>query len=354
MARKAKDSSAYAAAGVNIDEMDRSLAAIKRMVQSTSRRKQSSFGAFGGMFPSPGSDHVLVSSTDSVGTKLKMAVLAGRHDTVGQDIVNHCVNDVLVQGAEPLFFLDYLGVDRLKANMFREIVSGICKACRQNDCELLGGETAELPGLYPKGEYDLVGTVVGAVKTSDIVTGEAITPGDVVIGLPSTGLHTNGYSLARKIVLERAKLKPHALFPGTRRTVASVLLAVHRSYLKPVQALKAARIPIHGMAHITGGGFLDNIPRVLPPHCRAVIHEGTWRVQPVFEYLESRGRVSRDEMYRVFNMGIGYVIIVPSASAERTLRVLRAAKAGPKAIGYIERGSRGVRIAKEQSSLRSR
>ena len=340
--RTSKPSSAYAAAGVDIDEMMKGLGAVKRMIARTSTPSvRSDIGSFGGLFNSPGKDEILVASTDGVGTKLKVAALTGRHDTVGQDLVNHCVNDILVQGARPLFFLDYLGTARLNASTFRDVISGFCKACRANGCALLGGETAEMPGMYPNGEYDLVGTIVGAVSKRALVTGEKIRPGDIIIGLPSSGLHTNGYSLARNVLFEIAGLNPGDTLPGTRRTVANVLLAVHRSYLKPVQALMR-RVTIRGMAHITGGGFPDNIVRVLPNKIRAIVDRSTWTPPPVFQFIQERGGVDRDEMVRVFNMGIGYVIIVRSRDAALATDVLKRHGARPVTIGTIERGPRGV------------
>jgi phosphoribosylformylglycinamidine cyclo-ligase len=334
--------SAYAAAGVDIDEMMSGLAAIKRMVRGTATRAvRSDIGAFGGMFESPGRACLLVASTDGVGTKLKVAALAGRHHTVGQDLVNHCVNDILVQGARPLFFLDYLGTSRLSAGIFRQVISGLAKACRLNGCALLGGETAEMPGLYPDGEYDLVGTIIGAVDRRRVVTGESIRRGDVVIGLPSSGLHTNGYSLARRVIFGDAGLGVRDCFPGTRKTVGDVLLAVHRSYLKPVSSLMRT-VRVRGMAHLTGGGFIDNIPRVLPAGLRAVIETGAWRVSAVFRFIQEQGRVEPGEMYRVFNMGIGYVIVVRPRDADNALDILRRAGARARPIGRIESGGREV------------
>ena len=260
----AKATSAYTAAGVNIDNKMVALGAVKKMVRSTKvPGLLGEIGSFGGLFAAPGKDQVLVASTDGVGTKLKVAVLASRHDTVGQDIINHCVNDILVHGARPLFFLDYFGTARFEGPVFQAVVQGLCKACRANGCVLIGGETAEMPGLYPPGEYDLVGTIVGVVPRKAIITGKTIRPGDVLIGLPSAGLHTNGFSLARKIIFEQEKLKIGDILPGTGRRVGATLLAVHASYLHPVQRLMA-RVTIRGMAHITGGGFYDNVPRILP------------------------------------------------------------------------------------------
>jgi phosphoribosylformylglycinamidine cyclo-ligase len=336
--------SAYARAGVDIDEMMTGLAAIKKMVKATAvDGVLSDIGSFGGLFASPGRGDALVASTDGVGTKLKVALLANRHTTVGQDLVNHCVNDILVQGAAPLFFMDYLGAAQLDATVFKDVISGLCQACRANKCALLGGETAEMPGLYPAGEYDLVGTIVGHVARKRVVTGERIRPGDVVIGLPSTGLHTNGYSLARNVIFEQAGLTIDSILPGTKSTVADVLLAVHRSYLKPVAAL-LDRVRVTGMAHITGGGLYDNVPRVLPDGVGVVIDSAAWPVPPVFSFIGRTGNVDRDEMYRVFNMGIGYVVMVRPADATAALRILRQRRAAPRIIGAAVRGARGVTL----------
>jgi len=337
-----KGQSAYAAAGVDIDNKMRALAEIKRLVGRTrTAGVLSDIGMFGGLFASPGRDQVLVASTDGVGTKLKVAAMAGRHDTVGQDIVNHCVNDILVQGAKPLFFMDYVGTSHFDAGIFRQVIAGLCKACRENGCALLGGETAEMPGLYPKGEYDLVGTIVGAAPRKGLLTGRTIRAGDVVIGLPSSGLHTNGYSLARRVIFEQAGLKIDSRFPGTTRTVAQMLLAVHRSYLKPIAALLAA-VPVHGMAHITGGGFPDNLPRVLPEKVQLRIATRAWKPGPLFQFLAREGGIEREEQYRVFNMGIGYVVLVRESDATRAMACLRAQRASPVIIGRAERGQRGV------------
>ncbi|HOE60169.1 MAG TPA: phosphoribosylformylglycinamidine cyclo-ligase [Candidatus Latescibacteria bacterium] len=334
--------SAYAQAGVDIDSKMSGIEIIKKMVGATTTKGVvGGIGNFGGLFHSPGKDHLLVASTDGVGTKLKMAVLAKKHDTVGQDLVNHCVNDILVQGAKPLFFLDYIGMARFDVDIFRDVVAGLCKACRENGCALLGGETAELPGLYPQGEYDLVGTIVGTVERKKLITGTSIRVGDVIIGLPSGGLQTNGFSLARKVIIDQCGLTPQDLIPGTRMTVADTLLALHRSFLKPVTALQA-KVPIRGMAHITGGGFVDNIPRVLPPTCNAVIDRNSWQPPTVFTFLERQGKVERDEMYRVFNMGIGFVIIVRRKDLTAALKMLKAQRQAPVVIGMIEKGSKKV------------
>jgi len=339
-----KKKSSYAAAGVDIDEMMSGLTAIKKMVKSTNTDGvRSSIGSFGGLFKSPGKGNTIVASADGVGTKLKVAIMADRHNTVGQDLINHCTNDILVQGATPLFFLDYLGTAKLAGNVFKEVVSGLCKACKENGCALLGGETAEMPGLYPKGEYDLVGTIVGVVNDRKIITGETIRPGDVAIGLPSTGLHTNGYSLARKIIFKQAKLKINDIFPGTKQTVANILLKVHRSYLKPVTALMD-EVKVQGMAHITGGGLYDNIPRILPENCEVVIDRKSWKVPTVYKFMQEKGKVDPDEMYRVFNMGIGYVIFVRKKDADKTLKILKGVRAAPRIIGEVVKGKKGVTL----------
>ncbi len=341
---KEKQKSAYAAAGVDIDEKVKAIRTVKRMIDETSvRGVMSGIGYFGGMFQAPGRGSVLLASMDGVGTKLKVACMANRHDTVGQDIVNHCVNDILVHGAEPLFFLDYVGASRFDGRVFKAIVAGLCKACRENGCALLGGETAEMPGLYPQGEYDLVGTIVGVVDRRRIITGHGIRKGDAILGLASSGLHTNGYSLARRVIFDKLKLGVFDKFPGTGRTVADVLLAVHKSYLKPIRAAMK-QVAIRGMAHITGGGFADNIPRVLPGNVSATISLSAWEVPPEFKCLQTAGNVDRDEMYRVFNMGIGMVVIVREPEAAKAMKLMRQAGAKPFRIGVIESGTRQVRL----------
>ena len=334
--------SAYALAGVDIDSKMSGITSIKEMVSATATKGViGGIGNFGGLFTSPGKDMLLVASTDGVGTKLKVAVVAKKHTTIGQDLVNHCVNDILVQGARPLFFMDYIGASRFDGVIFRDVVSGLCKACKENECALLGGETAEMPGLYPAGEYDLVGTIVGCVEKKKLITGKGIRPGDVIIGLASGGLQTNGFSLARKVIFDQCGLTVQDLLPGTRYTVAEALLATHRSFLKPVLATMKS-VQIQGMAHITGGGFVDNIPRVLPEKCQAVINRNTWRPPILFTFLQHEGRVDRDEMYRVFNMGIGYVLIVRAKDAPRAMKALIANRAEPVIIGKIEKGPRGT------------
>lgn len=336
--------SAYAAAGVDIDQKMAGIAAIKAMVKSTrTAGVLNDIGSFGGFFASPGRNKVLVASTDGVGTKLKIAAMVGRHDTVGQDIVNHCVNDILVQGAVPLFFMDYVGISKFEGWIFEQVVSGLCRACRENGCALLGGETAEMPGLYPPREYDLVGTIVGVVDRRAVITGKGVRPNDVIIGLPSSGLHTNGYSLARRVIFDKAGLTVADPLPGTGKTVGDALLAVHRSYLKPVTALMR-KVTIRAMAHITGGGFPDNIPRVLPDGVNVVIDRSAWVVPPVFEFIRREGGVGRDEMYRVFNMGIGMVIMVRGKDADSAMTELRKAGCRPVLVGHVEKGTRQVRL----------
>jgi phosphoribosylformylglycinamidine cyclo-ligase len=335
--------SAYSASGVDIDAKMKALARVKKLIERT--RTPGVFGAwgsFGGVFESPGSDQLLVSSADGVGTKLKVAVRAGRHDTVGQDIVNHCVNDILVQGAKPLFFLDYIGIGRIDPHVIEQLIKGMSKACRENGCALIGGETAELPDLYPEFEYDLVGMIVGAVARKDLVTGRDIRPGDILIGLPSSGLHTNGYSLARAVIFRKARLECSDRFPGTRKTVADVLLAVHRSYLKPIVALMQ-RVCIRGMAHITGGGFPDNVPRMLPRTVNAMIDRSSWTPPQVFRFIQEIGGVADEEMYRVFNMGIGMVLAVRPEDEPHALATLKEVGEKAVVIGRIEKGS-GVAI----------
>ena len=337
MAKKKK--SAYAEAGVDIDVMMNSLKRIGKKVKATNTSGVvSELGSFGGLFKSPGKESLLVSSVDGVGTKLKVANMANKHNTVGQDLVNHCVNDILVQGASPLFFLDYLGTASLAPKVFEDVVGGFCKACKENGAALLGGETAEMPGLYPKGEYDLVGTIVGTVERKNLITGKKIRKGDVLIGLPSTGLQTNGYSLARKVIFEKAKKKLSDLVPGTKTTFEKALLAIHKSYLHPVMKLMK-KVDVHGMAHITGGGLYDNVPRVLPDNVDAVFDRSTWKTPPIFEFIEEAGKVDHEEMYRVFNMGIGYVLMVAKKDVEQTMKILKANKQRAIIVGEVVPGT---------------
>ena len=332
--------SAYAQAGVNIDVKMSAVSSIKEMVASTKTINViGGIGAFGGLYKVPeGKNMVLVSSTDGVGTKLKVAAAMKKHDTVGQDIVNHCVNDILVQGAKPLFFMDYVGAAKFDAKQFQAVVSGLCKACKENKMALLGGETAEMPGLYPVGEYDLVGTIVGHVAKKDLITGKSIRAGDVIIGLPSGGLQTNGFSLARKVIFDLCGYSWKDKLPGTNQTFGDALLAVHKSFLKPVAKLMERKVKINGMAHITGGGFVDNIPRVLPKAVNAEIDRSTWEVPTIFNFIERQGKIDRDEMYRVFNMGIGFVLIIPKNQLEKATNILKAQHQRYSVIGVIRKG----------------
>lgn len=340
-----RNPSAYAAAGVDIDAATRALAASKNTIRSTATAGVvSDVGSFGGLFQMPGSRQLLVSSIDGVGTKLKVAIMAGNHRGVGEDLVNHCVNDILAQGARPLFFLDYIGAGRLDPKVFREVIGGLARGCRRNGCALIGGETAEMPGLYPLDEYDLVGAIVGVVDRKKVITGERIRAGDILIGLPSSGLHTNGFSLARRVLFDQAGLKPGDRLPGTRRSVAQALLAVHRSYLNPVMHL-LDRVQVHGIAHITGGGLIDNVPRILPSHLDAEFRCAAWRVPPVFQLIQEQGGIAREEMFRVFNMGIGLVLAVRAKDSQAALQSMRQARQPAKVIGRVAKGARRVVLA---------
>ena len=332
--------SAYEAAGVNIDVKMSAVGSIKQMVAGTKTQNViGNIGAFGGLHKVPaGKDQILVASTDGVGTKLKVAAMVGKHDTVGQDIVNHCVNDILVQGAKPLFFMDYVGTAKVEPFVFKQVVSGLCKACKENKMALLGGETAEMPGLYPVGEYDLVGTIVGSVSKSKLITGKSIRAGDVILGFPSGGLQTNGFSLARRVIFDICQLSWKDKLPGTNQTFGDALLAVHRSFLKPVAKLMERKVKINGMAHITGGGFPDNIPRVLPKCVNAEIDRASWEVPTIFRFIERQGKVERDEMYRVFNMGIGFVVIIPKNELVKATNILKAQHQPYSVIGVIRKG----------------
>ena len=335
-----KKKTAYAEAGVDIDNMMSSLKRIGKKVKETNTKDVvSELGSFGGLFKSPGSDNLLVSSIDGVGTKLKVANMANIHNTVGQDLVNHCVNDILVQGAKPLFFMDYLGASSLEPEVFEKVLSGFCKACKQNNVSLLGGETAEMPGIYSKGEYDLVGSIIGTVNRKKVITGKKIKENDLILGLPSSGLHTNGYSLARKIIFEKCKNKLTDIIPGTKTTFQKYLLAIHKSYLNPITNLMK-KIDIHGMAHITGGGIYDNIPRILPLNLNAEIVKSSWKPHKIYEYMENKGKIDKNEMYRVFNMGIGYVIIISPKDLDETINILRDSNQTVKVIGSITKGNK--------------
>ncbi|MBI2411623.1 MAG: phosphoribosylformylglycinamidine cyclo-ligase [Deltaproteobacteria bacterium] len=328
----------YRDAGVDIDEGMRLVDLIKPHVRSSYRKEViGDIGAFGALFSARFKglkDPVLVSSTDGVGTKLMVAFMADRHDTVGIDLVAMSVNDILVSGAEPLFFLDYFATGKLDARRASEVVKGIAKGCKDAGCALIGGETAEMPGLYKSGEYDLAGFAVGVVDRKNIINGSKIRPGDAIIGLASSGLHSNGYSLARKVVFERLGLKPKDTPPGFKKDIGSVLLAPTRIYVKPVLKL-LKKYAVLGMAHITGGGFLDNIPRVLPKNVKAVIEKGAWPMPPVFELIREGGEIEEEEMFRTFNCGIGLVIVVRKRDAEGAIKALKESGERAYLIGRI-------------------
>jgi phosphoribosylformylglycinamidine cyclo-ligase len=313
----------YKDAGVDIDEAGRAIGHIKKLARATfSRGVVTDIGAFGAGFELSGFRRpVLVSSADGVGTKLKVAFLAGRHDTVGQDLVNHCVNDIAVLGAQPLFFLDYYATGKLDAEVARQVIAGLARACGENGCALIGGETAEMPGLYAAGEYDLAGFIVGAVERRRMLTGARIRPGDVLLGLPSTGLHTNGYSLARKLLFEVAGYGVETFLPELGCAVGEELLKVHRSYLKPIQALASGGL-LKGAAHITGGGLTDNTPRILPAGVAIQVDTSAWPVPPVFELLRRLGNIPARDYRRTFNLGVGMVLVVSARNAARARKLL--------------------------------
>ena len=310
----------YKASGVDIDAGNDAVRRIRGLARSTfTPQVLSDIGSFGGLFRFKAGgfdDPVLVSSADGVGTKLRVAFLAGKHDTVGQDLVNHCVNDILVQGAEPLFFLDYFGTGRLSPAVAEAVVAGMARGCRENGCALLGGETAEMPGFYADGEYDIAGFIVGVVERGRLITGESIEPGDVLIGVPAAGLHTNGYSLARHIAFEHLKLRIDSLVPELNQTIGDALLEPHRSYLSLIRPLLATGL-IKGMAHITGGGITDNLPRILPAGTAARVRTSTWTVPPIFSWLQASGQVPVSDMLRTFNMGIGLIVVAAPDHADQ-------------------------------------
>ena len=332
----------YRDAGVDIGAWNSVKGGIGELVASTyNERVVGMFGQFGGMFDIGGLGDcrrpVLVSSTDSVGTKVMIAFETGNHETVGHDIVNHCVNDILVMGAKPLFFLDYIGIYKLLPEVALKIVGGLTEACRQNDCVLIGGETAEMPDLYKKGEYDLVGTIVGLVDRDKVIDGSTIVPGDLLIGLRASGLHTNGYSLARKIVREIAGRSYGDPFDEHGRTFGHILQEPHRSYF-PLFPLMQRGL-VKGCAHITGGGFQDNVNRMLPMSCDAVIESAEWEPDPIFQWLQQTGHVERDEMYHTFNMGIGMVFVITPENLDLVLKAPELQLFEPRRIGHIVGGS---------------
>lgn len=334
----------YASAGVDISRADRAKQRIRYLAQKTfNRNVLSDIGSFGGLFAlgSKHRDPVLVSSADGVGTKLKVAIDMNLHHTVGADLVNHCVNDIAVQGATPLFFLDYFASGILDPEITEKVISGLAEACRQNGCALIGGETAEMPGFYPDGEYDIAGFIVGVVERERIITGEAVEVGDVIMGLPSTGLHTNGYSLARKLFFEIARYTPETFVSEIKNKAGAELMRTHKSYWPVIRRLVEAESVV-AMAHITGGGITENLPRVLPKGKAANIQLGSWPELPVFAHLQKLGNVPQDEMLRTFNMGIGMILIVPPKKFKRVQTILDRVNEKGYTIGRVIKGDRKV------------
>ncbi|HEX6535430.1 MAG TPA: phosphoribosylformylglycinamidine cyclo-ligase [Gemmatimonadaceae bacterium] len=334
----------YRAAGVDIDAADEAKHRLAALVESTrTAGARGAFGGFGGMFrlPADARAPVLVSSADGVGTKIKVAIEAGRHDSVGHDLVNHCVNDILVQGASPLFFLDYVAFGALVPTVVEAVVRGVAAGCRENGCALLGGETAEMPGLYTPPDYDLAGFIVGMVEEDRILGPARVRAGDALVGLASSGLHTNGYSLARRIVAERLRLGPHDAFPGEAGSVADVLLRVHRSYLT---ALRPVLDRVHAMAHITGGGLPGNLNRALPDGLDAVVETNSWTIPNEFLVLERAGGVERAEMFRAFNMGVGMVVLCASADVESVIASASHAGVAAWKLGHVAAGTGQVKL----------
>jgi phosphoribosylformylglycinamidine cyclo-ligase len=330
----------YKKAGVDINAGEKAVGLIKPLAKSTfSKNVITDIGSFGALFKldlSNWKQPILVSSTDSVGSKVQVANLAQKWDTVGQDIVNHCVNDILTQGAYPLFFLDYIGIGKVIPQHIEEIVKGLALACRQNDCALIGGELAEMPSLYQKDDFDLVGTIVGSVDEECTISGKTISNGDVLLGFSSTGLHTNGYTLVRKIVFDILKLKPHSYINELDKPLAEALLAVHRSYY-PILKPFIDRHIIKGLAHITGGGIPGNLKRIIPEGMSAIVTKKSWEIPPLFKFLQHGGHVDQDEMYRAFNMGIGMIAVVTEVNADKILEQTEA-----RVIGTIIKGEKKV------------
>jgi phosphoribosylformylglycinamidine cyclo-ligase len=336
----------YKDAGVDIDEADRAVSSIRKLARQTfTSGVLTDIGSFGACYSLAGwKKPVLISSADGVGTKIKVAFMTGRHDTIGEDLVNHCVNDIAVQGATPLFFLDYFATGKLEAGVAAKVVAGLARGCRQNGCALIGGETAEMPGLYAPGEYDLAGFIVGATEQRALLTGEGIRAGDALLGLPSTGLHTNGYSLARKLLFEVGGYTPESVVPELGGTVADALLQVHRSYLKPLRALVDAGA-LRGAAHITGGGITGNTPRMLPEGLAAAIFPSSWTILPIFELLRRLGNMPEADYRRTFNLGIGMILAVPLPKLRRAEAILRELGEPFNLVGrVVEQKRRGPRV----------
>jgi phosphoribosylformylglycinamidine cyclo-ligase len=341
----------YRQSGVDIDAGNETVRRIRSLARATfTPGVLSDIGSFGGLFRL---DHdafrepVLVSSADGVGTKLKVAFLTGRHDTVGADLVNHCVNDILVQGASPLFFLDYLATGRLSPDVAEQVVAGVARGCVENGCALIGGETAEMPGFYGDGEYDIAGFIVGIVERERIVDGRSIVAGDALIGLPSAGLHTNGYSLARRVFFDICGLRPESPVAELGTSAGDALLAPHRSYLRLVTPLLNRHL-VKGMAHITGGGITENLPRALPAGCAAAVDKRAWQPPPIFRFIQTRGAIAEEEMFRSFNMGVGLILVCAAGSRDEVLRLLAdAGESHAAVIGVIVPGSGDVRYGYE-------
>jgi phosphoribosylformylglycinamidine cyclo-ligase len=337
----------YSDAGVDIDTATRATDKIKELARRTfNQRTLSDIGSFGGMFDGAFpklKQPVLVASADGVGTKLKLAFITGVHNTVGRDLVNHCVNDILVQGARPLFFLDYFATGKLLPEVIAGVVEGVANGCRENGCVLLGGETAEMPDFYTAGEYDIAGFIVGVVDREKIIDGKQITPGDTLLALPSVGLHTNGYSLARKLFFEVAGYEADTYLDELGQTVGEALLQQHVSYLKPLERLIDSGL-IKGLAHITGGGLTDNIPRILPEGTAVEIEKGSWPVLPIFKLMQKIGKVSEAEMYRTFNMGAGMIVVCGPEDKESITAHLLSENAECFQIGRVVQGERDVRF----------
>jgi phosphoribosylformylglycinamidine cyclo-ligase len=340
----------YRDAGVDIDAANEAVQRMKQHVRSTfTPGVLTDVGSFGGMFALGAlggyPDPVLVASIDGVGTKLKVAIAVGKHDTIGRDLVNHCVNDILVQGARPLFFLDYFATGKLSPSIAEDIVKGLAEGCREAGCALLGGETAEMPGLYAEGDYDLAGSIIGIVDRARMIDGSRVEAGDTLVGLASSGLHTNGYSLARRVLLDSGEnaFTLYETIPALGRTLSEELLTPHRCYAPAVLPL-LEEFDIHAMVHITGGGFYDNIPRVLPANCSVTIERRTWLIPPIFTLIQQRGNVPEPEMYRTFNMGIGFILIVPPDQAPLLAHRLNEAGESASIIGDVHRGVHEVDI----------
>ncbi|RKU31673.1 phosphoribosylformylglycinamidine cyclo-ligase [Candidatus Poribacteria bacterium] len=345
-----KQSLTYADAGVSFDAESKAMHRISGHIKSTYREEViSGLGSFGGLFALGSyNEPILVSSTDSVGTKLMVAFQAEKHDTVGIDIVTHCGNDIVVQGATPLFFLDYIGIGKMDPDVIEQIIIGLTKGCQEIGCALISGETAELPGLYTPGEYDLVGTIVGVVEKEDLITGSNIEPGDKLIGLKSSGLHTNGYSLARRILFDRCNYTVDTYLPDLDSTIGEELLIPHKSYVESIQLLRQ-KCEIKGIAHITGGGLPGNVNRILPEGCRASIEKDSWDIPAIFSILQREGNVEEYEMFRVFNMGIGMVIVISRDTVNIALDYLKDLDESTIQLGEIIPGEKGVELCMSQS-----